>query len=141
VDNSIDEALAGYCTNIEVTIRPDHSVRVVDNGRGIPVEIIPKYQKSALEVVLTMLHAAASLIIILQGLRGLHGVCVSAVNALSEWLEAEVRRDGKLYKQRYEFGKAVTPVTAVGEATQTGTTITFKPDKTISKRLSSILTP
>jgi DNA gyrase subunit B len=136
VDNSIDEALAGYCTNIEVMIRPDHSVRVVDNGRGIPIEVIPKYQKSALEVVLTMLHAGGKFdnnAYKVSG--GLHGVGVSAVNALSEWLEAEVRRDGKLYKQRYEFGKAVTPLTAVGEAIQTGTTITFKPDKTIFETL------
>lgn len=136
VDNSIDEALAGYCTNIEVTIRPDHSVRVVDNGRGIPIEIIPKYQKSALEVVLTMLHAGGKFdnnAYKVSG--GLHGVGVSAVNALSEWLEAEVRRDGKLFKQRYECGKPITPVTAIGESTHTGTTITFKPDRTIFETL------
>ena len=136
VDNSIDEALAGYCTNIEVTIRPDHSVKVVDNGRGIPIEVIPKYQKSALEIVLTMLHAGGKFdnnAYKVSG--GLHGVGVSAVNALSEWLEAEVRRDGKLYKQRYEFGKPVTPVTTIGEATGSGTTITFKPDKTIFETL------
>jgi DNA gyrase subunit B len=136
VDNSIDEALAGYCTNIEVTIRPDHSVKVVDNGRGIPVEVIPKYQKSALEVVLTMLHAGGKFdnnAYKVSG--GLHGVGVSAVNALSEWLEAEVRRDGKLYKQRYECGKPVTPVTTIGESTGSGTTITFKPDKTIFETL------
>jgi len=136
VDNSIDEALAGYCTNIEVTIRPDHSVKVVDNGRGIPIEVIPKYQKSALEIVLTMLHAGGKFdnnAYKVSG--GLHGVGVSAVNALSEWLEAEVRRDGKLYKQRYECGKPVTPVTTIGEATGSGTTITFKPDKTIFETL------
>jgi DNA gyrase subunit B len=136
VDNSIDEALAGYCTDIEVTIRPDHSVKVVDNGRGIPVEIIPKYQKSALEVVLTMLHAGGKFdnnAYKVSG--GLHGVGVSAVNALSEWLEAEVRRDGKLFKQRYECGKPVTPVTKIGESTGNGTTITFMPDKTIFETL------
>ncbi len=136
VDNSIDEALAGYCNNIEVIIRPDHSVKVVDNGRGIPVEVIPKYQRSALEVVLTMLHAGGKFdnnAYKVSG--GLHGVGVSVVNALSEWLEAEVKRDGKLYKQRYEFGKPVTSVTTVGESTQTGTTITFKPDKTIFETL------
>jgi DNA gyrase subunit B len=136
VDNSIDEALAGYCTNIEITIRPDHSVRVVDNGRGIPIEIIPKYNKSALEVVLTMLHAGGKFdnnAYKVSG--GLHGVGVSAVNALSEWMEVEVRRDGKLYKQRYELGKPVTPVTMIGEATQTGTIVTFKPDKTIFETL------
>jgi len=136
VDNSIDEALAGYCTNIEVTIRPDHSVKVVDNGRGIPIEVIPKYQKSALEIVLTMLHAGGKFdnnAYKVSG--GLHGVGVSAVNALSEWLEAEVRRDGKLYKQRYEFGKPVTPVTTIGDSIESGTTITFKPDKTIFETL------
>ncbi|MCE8425630.1 MAG: DNA topoisomerase (ATP-hydrolyzing) subunit B [Candidatus Methanoperedens sp.] len=136
VDNSIDETLAGYCTNIEVTIRPDHSVKVVDNGRGIPIEVIPKYQKSALEVVLTMLHAGGkfdSNAYKVSG--GLHGVGVSAVNALSEWLEVEVRRDGKLFKQRYECGKPVTHVTTIGESTHTGTTVTFKPDKTIFETL------
>ncbi len=136
VDNSIDEALAGYCNNIEVTIRPDHSVRVVDNGRGIPIEVIPKYQKSALEVVMTMLHAGGKFdnnAYKVSG--GLHGVGVSAVNALSEWLEVEVRREGKLYKQRYEAGKPVTAVTLIGESTQAGTTVTFKPDKTIFETL------
>ncbi len=137
VDNSIDEALAGYCNNIEVTIRPDHSVRVVDNGRGIPVEVMPKYQKSALEVVMTMLHAGGKFdnnAYKVSG--GLHGVGVSAVNALSEWLEVEVRREGKLYKQRYECGKPVTAVTLIGESTQAaGTTVTFKPDKTIFETL------
>ncbi len=137
VDNSIDEALAGYCNNIEVTIRPDHSVRVVDNGRGIPIEVIPKYQKSALEVVMTMLHAGGKFdnnAYKVSG--GLHGVGVSAVNALSEWLEVEVRREGKLYKQRYEAGKPVTAVTLIGESTQVaGTTVTFKPDKTIFETL------
>ena len=136
VDNSIDEALAGYCTTIEIMIRPDHSVRVMDNGRGIPVEVIPKYQKSALEVVLTMLHAGGKFdnnAYKVSG--GLHGVGVSAVNALSEWMEVEVKRDGKIYKQRYEFGKPVTPVTSIGESKETGTIITFKPDRTIFETL------
>ncbi len=136
VDNSIDEALAGYCTIIDVTIRPDHSVRVVDNGRGIPIEVMPKYQKSALEVVMTMLHAGGKFdnhAYKVSG--GLHGVGVSAVNALSEWLEVEVKRDGKFYKQRYEFGKAVKPVTLIGSIEGTGTTVTFKPDKTIFETL------
>jgi DNA gyrase subunit B len=136
MDNSIDEALAGFCTNIEVTIRPDHSVKVIDNGRGIPIEVMPKYQKSALEIVLTMLHAGGKFdnnAYKVSG--GLHGVGVSAVNALSEWLEVEVKRDGKLYKQRYECGKPVTPVTTIGETTESGTTITFKPDKTIFETL------
>lgn len=136
MDNSIDEALAGYCTNIEVSIRPDHSVRVIDNGRGIPVEVMPKYNKSALEVVMTMLHAGGKFdnhAYKVSG--GLHGVGVSVVNALSEWLEVEVRREGKLYKQRYEYGKPVTAVTLIGESTQAGTTVTFKPDKTIFETL------
>ncbi len=136
VDNSIDEALAGYCTIIDVTIRPDHSVRVVDNGRGIPVEVMPKYQKSALEVVMTMLHAGGKFdnhAYKVSG--GLHGVGVSAVNALSEWLEVEVKRDGKFYKQRYEIGKPVKPVTLIGSTEGTGTTVTFKPDKTIFETL------
>ncbi|MDP2766116.1 MAG: ATP-binding protein, partial [Candidatus Methanoperedens sp.] len=136
VDNSIDEALAGYCTIIDVTIRPDHSVRVVDNGRGIPVEVMPKYQKSALEVVMTMLHAGGKFdnhAYKVSG--GLHGVGVSAVNALSEWLEVEVKRDGKFYKQGYEFGKPVKPVTLIGSTEGTGTTVTFKPDKTIFETL------
>ena len=132
VDNSIDEALAGYCTNIEVILRSDNSIRIVDNGRGIPVEVIPKYNKSALEVALSMLHAGGkfdSNAYKVSG--GLHGVGVSAVNALSEWFEVEVKRDGKLYKQRYERGKPVTGVVPVGNAEGTGTTVTFKPDKTI----------
>ncbi|MDD5473136.1 MAG: DNA topoisomerase (ATP-hydrolyzing) subunit B [Candidatus Methanoperedens sp.] len=136
VDNSIDEALAGFCNIIEVTIRPDHSVRVVDNGRGIPIEVMPKYQKSALEVVMTRLHAGGKFdnnAYKVSG--GLHGVGVSAVNALSEWLEVEVRREGKLYKQRYEYGKPVTAVILIGESTQAGTTVTFKPDKTIFETL------
>ncbi len=136
VDNSIDEALAGYCTNIEVYLRSDNSVSVVDNGRGIPVEVIPKYNKSALEVVLSMLHAGGKFdnnAYKVSG--GLHGVGVSAVNALSEWLEVEVKRDGKLYKQRYERGKPVTGVVLIGNAEGTGTTVTFKPDKTIFETL------
>ncbi len=136
VDNSIDEALAGYCTIIDVTIRPDHSVRVVDNGRGIPIEVMPKYQKSALEVVMTMLHAGGKFdnhAYKVSG--GLHGVGVSAVNALSEWLEVEVKRDGKFYKQRYEIGKPVKDVTLIGNTEGTGTTVTFKPDKTIFETL------
>jgi DNA gyrase subunit B len=136
VDNSIDEALAGYCTNIEVTIRPDHSVRVADNGRGIPIDVILKYQKSALEVVMTMLHAGGKFdnnAYKVSG--GLHGVGVSAVNALSEWLEAEVKRDGKVYRQRYEYGKPVTGVLQIGDSAETGTKITFKPDQTIFETL------
>ncbi|VVB86415.1 DNA gyrase subunit B [uncultured archaeon] len=136
VDNSIDEALAGYCTSIEVYLRSDSSVRVVDNGRGIPIEILPKYNKSALEVVMTKLHAGGKFdnnAYKVSG--GLHGVGVSVVNALSEWLEVEVKRDGKLYKQRYEQGRPATDVVLIGDAQGTGTTVTFKPDKTIFETL------
>ena len=137
VDNSIDEALAGYCKNIDVILRSDSTVKVVDDGRGIPVEILPKYNASALEVVMTKLHAGGKFdnnAYKVSG--GLHGVGVSVVNALSEWLEVEVKRDGKLYKQRYEQGKPVTKVVEIGSAEGTGTTVTFKPDKTIFETLS-----
>jgi DNA gyrase subunit B len=136
VDNSIDEALAGYCSNIDVILRSDSTVRVVDDGRGIPVEILPKYNASALEVVMTKLHAGGKFdnnAYKVSG--GLHGVGVSVVNALSEWLEVEVKRDGKLYKQRYEQGKPATRVVEIGIAEGTGTTVTFKPDKTIFETL------
>jgi DNA gyrase subunit B len=136
VDNSIDEALAGYCTSIEVYLRSDSSVKVVDNGRGIPIEILPKYNKSALEVVMTKLHAGGKFdnnAYKVSG--GLHGVGVSVVNALSEWLEVEVKRGGKLYKQRYEQGRPATDVVLIGNVEGTGTTVTFKPDKTIFETL------
>jgi DNA gyrase subunit B len=136
VDNSIDEALVGFCKNIDVILRSDGAVRVVDDGRGIPVEMLPKYNASALEVVMTKLHAGGKFdnnAYKVSG--GLHGVGVSVVNALSEWLEVEVKRDGKLYKQRYEQGKPVTKVVEIGKADGTGTTVTFKPDKTIFETL------
>lgn len=129
VDNSIDEALAGFCTEIAVIIRPDGAVTVVDNGRGIPVKIQPQIGKPAIEVALTMLHAGGKFggnVYKVTG--GLHGVGVSVVNALSEWLEAEVKRDGGVYRQRYERGKPVTELVLAGETEETGTTITFKPD-------------
>lgn len=133
VDNSVDEAMAGVCNRIEVRLQPDGSVRVEDNGRGIPVDVHPKMGISALQVVLTMLHAGSKFgggAYKVSG--GLHGVGVSVVNALSEWLVAEVRRDdGKLYRQKYVRGHAVTPVEVAGIAQGTGTTITFKPDPEI----------
>jgi DNA gyrase subunit B len=132
VDNSIDEALAGYCKNIAVDINEDNSITVRDDGRGIPVDFHEKEQKSALEVVMTVLHAGGKFdkgSYKVSG--GLHGVGVSCVNALSTHLKVEVRRDGTLYEQEYSCGKPLTEVKAVGEATGTGTVITFKPDATI----------
>lgn len=133
VDNSIDEALAGYATHIEVTINEDNSITVVDNGRGIPVDIHEKEHKSALEVVLTVLHAGGKFdkgSYKVSG--GLHGVGVSCVNALSTYLRAEVRRGGKLYTQEYSCGKPTTDV-IVSESLsdETGTSITFLPDSSI----------
>ncbi|MDK2911723.1 MAG: gyrase subunit [Methanolobus sp.] len=129
VDNSIDEALAGFCTEIDVAINADGTVTVQDNGRGIPVGNLPKYNKSALEVVMTILHAGGKFDKSTYKVSGgLHGVGVSVVNALSEWLEAEVKRDGKLYYQRYERGKPHDDIMEIGESEGTGTKITFKPD-------------
>lgn len=132
VDNSIDEALAGYCTDIEVTINEDNSIRVQDNGRGIPTGMHEKEHRSALEVVLTILHAGGKFnkgSYKVSG--GLHGVGVSCVNALSISLKAEVHREGKVFVQEYSKGKALYPVKVVGEASDTGTIITFKPDPEI----------
>lgn len=131
VDNSIDEALAGYCTKIEVIIHRDGSITVRDNGRGIPVDM-HECGKPAVEVVLTTLHSGGKFdhkVYKVSG--GLHGVGVSVVNALSEWLEVRVRRDGKVYYQRYERGKPVTPLEVVGECEDTGTEIRFLPDRQI----------
>ncbi|MBC7224357.1 MAG: DNA topoisomerase IV subunit B, partial [Anaerolineae bacterium] len=132
VDNSVDEALAGACDHIDVVIHPDGSVTVEDNGRGIPVDIHPGTGKPALEVVMTTLHAGGKFGG--EGYKvasGLHGVGVSAVNALSAWMEVEVKRDGKLHRQRYERGHPVTPVEVIGKAKGTGTKTTFLPDAEI----------
>ncbi|MDR0995631.1 MAG: DNA topoisomerase (ATP-hydrolyzing) subunit B [Tannerella sp.] len=132
VDNSIDEALAGYCTKIEVVINEDNSITETDNGRGIPVDMFKKEGKSALEVVLTVLHAGGKFdknSYKVSG--GLHGVGVSCVNALSTYLKAEVCRDGKIYMMDFSDGKKLHELAVIGESANTGTRITFKPDGSI----------
>jgi len=136
VDNSVDESLAGYCNRITVTIHKDNSVTVEDNGRGIPVETHPKTGKSALETVMTILHAGGKF----GGggykvASGLHGVGASAVNALSAWMRVDVRRNGKVYRQEYRTGVPTGPVEEIGTATDTGSTTTFLADKTIFNSL------
>ena len=136
VDNSIDEAMAGYCDHIDVIIRQDNSITVRDNGRGIPVDIHPKMGIPAVEVALTTLHAGGKFgggQYKVSG--GLHGVGVSVVNGLSEWLEVKVKRDGNIYHQRYERGITVTELKIIGKAKGTGTEITFKPDHEIFEEL------
>ena len=132
VDNSIDEALAGYCTDIDVEILNDDIIRVRDNGRGIPVDIQEKMGLPAVTVVFTVLHAGGKFGG--SGYKvsgGLHGVGSSVVNALSDWLEVEVRKDGKVHYQRFEQGNPVDDLKVIGETTETGTTVTFKPSADI----------
>ncbi|MEL7666917.1 MAG: DNA topoisomerase (ATP-hydrolyzing) subunit B [Actinomycetota bacterium] len=132
VDNSVDEALAGCCNSIEITIHQDNSVTVTDNGRGIPVDNVPKYRKPGVEVALTILHAGGKFGG--SGYKvsgGLHGVGVSVVNALSKRLEIEVKRDGKIWGMAFERGKTVSQLTAIGKAKSTGTKIRFWPDSEI----------
>jgi DNA gyrase subunit B len=136
VDNSVDEALNGYCSRIEVTIHIDNSITVVDNGRGIPTDYHQQAQKSAAEVVMTVLHAGGKFdndTYKVSG--GLHGVGVSVVNALSQRLDLEIWRSGRVYEQSYERGKAVTEFQATGTTQRRGTKITFKPDSTIFETL------
>ncbi|MBU4342529.1 MAG: DNA topoisomerase (ATP-hydrolyzing) subunit B [Candidatus Omnitrophica bacterium] len=134
VDNSVDEAMGGYCNNIVVTVHMDNSVTVTDDGRGIPVDMHKTQKKPAVEVVLTTLHAGGKFdhrSYKVSG--GLHGVGVSVVNALSEWLEVEIKRDGKVYHQEYKRGRTASKLTVVGKAKTTGTSVTFKADKEIFK--------
>lgn len=134
VDNAVDEALAGFCSVIDVTVNKDNSITVIDNGRGVPVGIHPKAGISTIEVVYTILHAGGKFGgggYKVSG--GLHGVGASVVNALSEWMEVTVYQDGKIYMQRYERGNVMYPVKIIGECPleQTGTTVAFMPDSEI----------
>ncbi|MBL7054494.1 DNA topoisomerase (ATP-hydrolyzing) subunit B [Candidatus Woesearchaeota archaeon] len=132
VDNSIDEAMGGHCNKVSVIIHKDNSVTVIDNGRGIPVDIHPKFNMSAVEIVMTKLHAGGKFdkkIYKVSG--GLHGVGISVTNALSKLLIVEIKRDSKVYQQKYEYGKPVNELSIMGETNETGTKITFLPDAEI----------
>ena len=132
VDNSIDEAMVGFCNKISVIIHKDNSVTVIDNGRGIPVGIHPKFNKTAVEIVMTKLHAGGKFdkkVYKVSG--GLHGVGISVTNALSKLLVVEVKRDSKIYQQKYQYGKPVTELKVIGETSEIGTKITFLPDDEI----------
>ncbi|HHY06067.1 MAG TPA: DNA topoisomerase IV subunit B, partial [Clostridia bacterium] len=137
IDNSIDEAMAGYCDKIEVNIYEDNLISITDNGRGIPVEIHPETGRPAVEAVLTVLHAGGKFGG--EGYKvsgGLHGVGAAVVNALSEWLEVEIKRNQKVYYQKYERGKAVTNLQEKETSKKTGTKITFKPDNLIFEEIN-----
>ena len=136
VDNSVDEALAGYCKNINITIQSDNSIVVEDDGRGMPVDMHPKLKLPAVEVIHTVLHAGGKFGgggYKVSG--GLHGVGASVVNALSEVMEVEIKRNGKIYKQTYSRGKTMTPLQEVGESRKTGSKTMFKPDGEIFEEL------
>ena len=136
VDNSIDEALAGYCTKVTVTFNSDGSVTVEDNGRGIPVDMHKEEKKPAVEVVMTVLHAGGKFdkgSYKVSG--GLHGVGVSVVNALSEWMWVEVKRDGGVHRQDYKIGEPQNKLKTIGKAKKTGTKVCFYPDNSIFKTI------
>ena len=140
VDNSVDEALAGYCDTIEGTINEDNSITVIDNGRGIPVEINKKKGISTVEVVFTILHAGGKFGgggYKVSG--GLHGVGASVVNALSNWLEVVVEKDGKMYKQRYERGKPTSKLEVIGDTDVTGTKVHFLPDSEMFEEIFTLV--